>query len=170
MRAVVQRVSRARVDVAGETVGQIGPGLLVLLGVETGDGKEQCIWLADRVAKLRVFPDDAGKMNLDLRTVGGSALVVSQFTLLGDCTSGRRPGFSRAARPEEAKPLVDRFTEELMALGVPVATGRFGADMQVELVNDGPVTLLMETPARKTGAVSGTQSGPNQISGDQSKP
>ncbi len=152
MRAVVQRVRRAQVVVDGETVGVIGSGLLVLLGVATGDTVEQCVWMADRLAKLRIFPDDAGKMNLDLRTVGGSALVVSQFTLFGDCTSGRRPGFTGAARPEVARPLVDQFAEELVALGVPVATGRFGADMQVELVNDGPVTLILDSPSGKTGA------------------
>jgi D-tyrosyl-tRNA(Tyr) deacylase len=151
MRAVVQRVRHARVDVGGETVGKIGPGLLILLGVGTGDGHRECVWLADRVAKLRIFPDDAGKMNLDVRTVGGSVLVVSQFTLYGDCTSGRRPGFSQAARPEVASPLVNQFVEELVALGVPVATGRFGADMQVELVNDGPVTLIMDTPLKTSG-------------------
>lgn len=99
MRAVVQRVRRAQVDVDGETVGAIGSGLLVLLGVATGDTLEQCVWMADRVAKLRIFPDDAGKMNLDLRTVGGSALVVSQFTLFGDCASGRRPGFTGRPAP-----------------------------------------------------------------------
>ena len=152
MRAVVQRVSRAQVGVAGETVGKIGCGLLILLGVGTGDGLKECVWLADRVAKLRIFPDDAGKMNLDLRAIGGSALVVSQFTLYGDCTGGRRPGFTGAARPEVARPLVDQFVEELVARGVPVQTGMFGADMQVELVNDGPVTLVMDTPAPKGGS------------------
>lgn len=151
MRAVVQRVSRARVEVGGETVGKIGSGLLILLGVGTGDGLRECVWLADRVAKLRIFPDDAGKMNLDLRAIGGSALVVSQFTLYADCTSGRRPGFTGAARPEVARPLVDQFVEELMALGVKVETGSFGADMQVELVNDGPVTMVMDSPAPKGG-------------------
>lgn len=157
MRAVVQRVRRAQVDVEGETVGAIGSGLLILLGVAPGDTVEQCVWMADRVAKLRIFPDDAGKMNLDLRTVGGSALVVSQFTLYGDCASGRRPGFTRAARPEVARPLVDQFAEELVALGVPVATGRLGADMQVELVNDGPVTLILDSPSGpgSTGSTAG---------------
>ena len=146
MRAVVQRVSQARVGVAGETVGQIGRGLLILLGIGTGDTVAQSVWLADKLANLRIFPDDTGKMQYDLRTVGGAALVVSQFTLLGEYDKGRRPSFTQAARPEFARPLVDRLVEELMALGVPVAAGKFGADMQVELVNDGPVTLVLDCP------------------------
>ncbi len=144
MRAVVQRVRRARVVVADETVGEIGPGLLVLLGVTHGDTREQARWLADKLVGLRIFGDDAGKMNRDLVEVGGAMLIVSQFTLYGDCRKGRRPSFVDAAPPDVAVPLYEAFIEEVKALGVPTATGRFGADMQVELVNDGPVTLVVD--------------------------
>lgn len=145
MRAVLQRVSRARVVIAGEVAGAIDQGLLVLLGVAPGDTPAQAAWLADKVAGLRLFADGEGKMNRDVREVGGAVLVVSQFTLFGDCRKGRRPSFLGAAGPEVAVPLYEGFVAALRAQGLRVATGRFGADMQVELVNDGPVTLIVET-------------------------
>jgi D-tyrosyl-tRNA(Tyr) deacylase len=145
MRAVLQRVSRARVIVEKETVGEIGSGLLVLLGVARGDSEEQARRLADKVCSLRVFQDEEGKMNRGLLDVGGSALVVSQFTLYGDCKKGRRPSFIEAALPGEAEPLYEMFAEAMRAQGVRTQTGRFGAMMQVELVNDGPVTLIVES-------------------------
>jgi D-aminoacyl-tRNA deacylase len=145
MRAILQRVRRASVHVEGELVGQIGPGLLVLLGVTQSDTDEQARWLSDKIVTLRIFPDDAGKMNRDVTESGGSVLVVSQFTLYGDCRKGRRPSFIEAAPPEIAIPRYEAFIEAVKAQGVPVATGRFGAMMQVELVNDGPVTLLVES-------------------------
>ncbi len=145
MRALVQRVSRAEVRVAGEVVGATGHGFLVLLGVKPGDSPELATKLAQKVAKLRVFEDDAGKMNLDIRQVEGGCLVVSQFTLYGSVKDGNRPGFSYAARPEEAEPLYEEFCRALSSLGVPVATGRFGAMMEVELVNDGPTTIWMDS-------------------------
>jgi len=145
MRAVLQRVLRAKVVVDQEVVGQIGPGLLVLLGVAQTDTPEQARWLADKVVGLRIFNDADGKMNLSLADVGGALLVVSQFTLYGDCRKGRRPSFLEAAPPEIAIPLYEKFVEEVKALGVSTATGRFGAMMQVELVNDGPVTLFVES-------------------------
>jgi D-tyrosyl-tRNA(Tyr) deacylase len=147
MRAVLQRVSRARVSVGGEVIGEIGRGWLVLLGVAPNDGRKEIDWLADKVAHLRGFADAEGKMNLAVQDVGGSVLVVSQFTLYGDCLKGRRPGFTGAAPPAVAEPLYEQFVTALKALGVPVATGRFAADMQVELVNDGPVTFVIDTPA-----------------------
>jgi D-tyrosyl-tRNA(Tyr) deacylase len=147
MRAVLQRVSRAKVTVDAEVTGEIGRGWLVLLGVAPGDGKKEIDWLADKVANLRAFADAEGKMNLSVQDVGGSVLVVSQFTLYGDCLRGRRPGFTGAAQPNVAEPLYEQFVVALKALGVPVATGRFAADMQVELVNDGPVTFVIDTPA-----------------------
>jgi len=146
MRAVVQRVSSCRVVVSGEVVGQIGRGLVVLLGVRTGDTEAQARWLADKVVGLRIFEDDQGKMNVSVADAGGSVLVVSQFTLYGDCEKGRRPSFIDAARPEVAEPLYEGFVNAVRLHGVPVATGRFGAMMQVELVNDGPVTLILDTP------------------------
>lgn len=145
MRAVVQRVTRGSVSVDGETVGEIGPGFVVLLGVRAGDTPEAAAYLAEKVAHLRVFADDQGKMNRSLLETGGSALVISQFTLYGDTRKGRRPGFDQAARPEEARGLYERFCEQLRRLGVPVATGRFQAHMAVSLVNDGPVTLLIDS-------------------------
>jgi D-tyrosyl-tRNA(Tyr) deacylase len=144
MRAVVQRVTRASVAIDGTIVGRIDRGLLVLLGVTHADTPEAAAWLADKIVGLRIFNDADGKMNLDLAEVGGAVLVVSQFTLYGDCQKGRRPSFITAARPEIAIPLYEAFVNAIKALGVPVATGQFGADMQVELVNDGPVTLVME--------------------------
>jgi D-aminoacyl-tRNA deacylase len=146
MRAVVQRVSRARVVVDGEVVGEVGRGLLVLLGVAPGDTPKQARWLAEKVVGLRIFNDADGKMNLGLQEVGGGMLVVSQFTLYGDCRKGRRPSFVGAAGPEVAVPRYEAFVEGVRALGVPTQTGRFGAMMQVELVNDGPVTLIVEAP------------------------
>jgi D-tyrosyl-tRNA(Tyr) deacylase len=147
MRAVIQRVSRASVVVREETVGSIGHGLLVLLAVTHGDTAVQARWLADKIVQLRVFNDDDGKMNRSLGDVGGSVLVVSQFTLYGDAQKGRRPSFIAAARPELAEPLCQKFADAIREHGVPVRTGRFGAMMQVELVNDGPVTLILEADA-----------------------
>ena len=145
MIALVQRVARASVTVGGETVGAIGPGLLVLLGVVHGDTQTEGDWLAAKCAALRVFPDDAGKMNRSLRDTGGEALVVSQFTLAGDVRKGTRPSFVGAAPPDLAEPLYRAFAARLSAeLGREVPTGVFGASMQVELVNDGPVTLIVE--------------------------
>jgi D-tyrosyl-tRNA(Tyr) deacylase len=146
MRALIQRVTEARVTVDGEGVGKIGAGVCVLVGVTHADDEATAAKLASKVAHLRVFDDDAGAMNRSLLDTGGAALVVSQFTLYGDTTRGRRPGWSAAAPPEVAEPLIAAFGRELEALGVPVATGRFRADMQVALVNDGPVTLLLEVP------------------------
>ena len=144
MRALVQRVSLARVRVDGAVVGEIGPGLLVFLGVTHGDGEEAACYLAGKVAGLRVFEDEEGKMNRGVTDAGGAVLAVSQFTLYGDCRKGRRPSFDAAARPETALALYDRFVQELRTLGLRVATGVFQAHMQVELINDGPVTLLLE--------------------------
>jgi D-aminoacyl-tRNA deacylase len=144
MRAVVQRVSGARVRIDGEVVGEVGRGLLVLLGVTHADTDEHARWLADKVVGLRIFPDDEGKMNRGVADGGGGILVVSQFTLYGDCSKGRRPSFIDAAPPEIAVPRYEAFVNAVKALGVPTATGRFGAMMQVELVNDGPVTLILD--------------------------
>ncbi|MFO7173421.1 MAG: D-aminoacyl-tRNA deacylase [Bacillota bacterium] len=148
MRALVQRVSRGRVTVGGAVVGEIGRGYVVLLGVARDDTPEDARYLAEKVAHLRIWEDEAGKMNRSLLEVGGAALVVSQFTLYADTRRGRRPSFEQAARPEVAEPLYERFCAELRSLGVPVATGRFQAHMEVELVNDGPVTILLESPRR----------------------
>ena len=145
MRAVVQRVRRARVTIDGATAGEIGVGLLVLLGVTHADTEEQGRWLAEKIVGLRIFSDPEGKMNRDVTEAGGAVLVVSQFTLYGDCRKGRRPSFIDAAPPPVAIPLYEAFINAIRALGVPVATGRFGADMQVELVNDGPVTLIIDS-------------------------
>jgi D-tyrosyl-tRNA(Tyr) deacylase len=145
MRAVLQRVRRARVSVGDEVVGTIEQGLLVLLGVADGDTSEAARWLADKVVTLRVFADEAGKMNRSVAEVGGGVLVVSQFTLYADCRKGRRPSFIGAAAPELAVPLYETFVEAVRAQGVRAATGRFGAMMQVELVNDGPVTLILDS-------------------------
>lgn len=145
MRLVIQRVSEASVAVDGETVGAIGNGLLVLLGVREGDDDLTAQNLAGKTAELRIFPDDAGRFNRSLVDVGGEALVVSQFTLYGDTRRGRRPSFNDAARPEFAEPLVAAFVWALAAHGVRVAQGRFGAHMQVSLVNDGPVTIIIDS-------------------------
>jgi D-tyrosyl-tRNA(Tyr) deacylase len=146
MKAVLQRVSEARVDVAGTTVGAIGRGILVLLGVEKGDGERDAGWLAEKIATLRIFEDEAGKMNLSVQDIGGEILAVSQFTLAGNCAKGRRPSFDTAAPPEEANRLYEYFVARVGELGIPVATGVFQADMQVHLVNDGPVTFILESP------------------------
>ncbi len=145
MRALVQRVSEARVTVDGQPCGETGPGLLVLIGVTHADTVERAAWLAGKVAGLRIFEDAEGKMNRSVSDVGGGVLVVSQFTLYGDCRKGRRPSFDAAARPEQARTLYDAFVAKLRELGLPVATGVFQAHMQVALVNDGPVTLMIET-------------------------
>jgi D-tyrosyl-tRNA(Tyr) deacylase len=145
MRVVLQRVSRARVVVDGEVVGAIDRGLLVLLGVAPNDTADDARWLAEKVIGLRIFADAEGKMNLAVADVGGGVLVVSQFTLYGDCRKGRRPSFVEAAPPDLAVPLYEAFADAVRAHGVPTATGRFGAMMQVELVNDGPVTLIVDS-------------------------
>ncbi len=145
MRAVVQRVSRAKVAVAEEITGEIGRGFLVLLGVADGDTADDARYLAQKIAGLRVFEDDKGKMNLALADVGGEMLVVSQFTLLGDCRKGRRPSFVAAARPEVADELYQQFVEAVKEQGLRVETGRFQQHMDVELINDGPVTLLLDS-------------------------
>ena len=145
MRALVQRVSEAQVKVAGERVGQTGPGLLVLVCAMQGDDERAADALAAKVAKLRIFRDTEGRMNRSVLDVGGSALVISQFTLAADTSRGTRPGFSTAAPPDVAQNLYERFALSLKTAGVPVETGRFGADMQVSLVNDGPVTIWLET-------------------------
>lgn len=144
MKAVIQRVSSASVTVEGAVVGQIDRGILVLLGVEKGDSETQADWLAEKIAVLRIFEDQAGKMNLALAEVDGSILAVSQFTLAGNCDKGRRPSFDTAAPPDEGKRLYDYFVEALQRLGLAVQTGIFQADMQVALVNDGPVTFILE--------------------------
>jgi len=147
MKAVVQRVTSASVEVAGEVVGAIGPGILVLLGVEKGDRERDADWLAEKITALRIFEDEAGKMNRSLLEIGGELLAVSQFTLAGNCAKGRRPSFDSAAPPDEANRLYEYFVEAVRHLGVPVATGVFQAMMMVSLVNDGPVTFILESPA-----------------------
>ena len=145
MRVVIQRVSEASVTVDQQTVGAIGQGLMVLLGVAQGDTSQEAKALAEKTAGLRIFEDDAGKMNRSVEEIGGSLLVVSQFTLLGDCRKGRRPGFTDAAPPELADQLYEEYVATLRSRGVNVATGVFRADMQVALVNDGPVTMLLDS-------------------------
>jgi D-tyrosyl-tRNA(Tyr) deacylase len=147
MRLVLQRVSHGSVSVDGETVGAIGPGLVILVGVAPGDGEAEARWLATKTAGLRIFEDDQGKMNLSILDVGGAALVISQFTLYADARKGRRPSFTDAAPPEIAEPLVERFAAFLREEGVPVEMGLFGAYMHVEIHNDGPVTLVLEREA-----------------------
>jgi len=147
MRVIVQRVKQASVSVAGQVVGAIGPGLLILVGVRTGDTVAQAQWLASKIATLRVFDDEQGKLNRSVLDVGGSILAVSQFTLYADARKGRRPSYAQAAPPEVAEPLIRRFVELLEAEGVPVQTGVFRARMLVELQNDGPVTILLEQEA-----------------------
>jgi D-tyrosyl-tRNA(Tyr) deacylase len=145
MRSVVQRVVQASVTVEADVVGQIGPGLLVLLGVAADDTSADVAWMVEKIANLRIFEDDAGKMNRSVLEAGGSILAVSQFTLLGDCRKGRRPSFVAAAPPELAERLYEEFVSQTASLGIPVATGRFRANMQVALVNDGPVTMLLDS-------------------------
>ena len=146
MRAVLTRVSRASVTIGGQVAGRIGRGFLILLGVGRDDTEAQCVKLADKLTSLRIFDDENDKMNLSLTDVGGEILVISQFTLYGNCRKGRRPEYLAAARPETAVPLYEKFVELLRAQGVrKVDTGRFGADMKVSLLNDGPVTLIVES-------------------------
>ena len=152
MRALVQRVTRASVSVEGKVRGEIGPGLLVLLGATHVDDIGAAQWLADKVAVLRIFADAEGKMNRDVRESGGACLVVPQFTLYGDARHGRRPEFTAAARPEHAQPLFESFCSRLASLGVGVERGAFREHMRVELANDGPVTLMIDSPSRTTGA------------------
>lgn len=147
MRAVVQRVASASVEVDGETVGRCGPGFLVLLGVQAGDTDRDLDWIVRKVAGLRVFRDAEGRMNLDLAGIEGGLLVVSQFTLLADCRRGHRPSFIGAAAPELAEPMVEAAAAAWRTRGFPVETGRFGANMQVGLVNDGPVTIVLDSRA-----------------------
>ena len=146
MRVVVQRVKASRVEIDGQVAGEIGQGLMVLLGITEGDTKEHCAFLVDKLIHLRIFTDEQEKMNLSLADIDGEVLIVSQFTLYGDCKKGRRPSFIAAARPQTAIPLYEYFVEVARQSGVKkVATGRFGADMQVYLQNDGPVTLMLDT-------------------------
>ena len=144
MRTLIQRVSRAAVTVDGRRVAEIGPGVVILVGVGPGDGEQQARYLAEKIANLRIFEDEAGKINRSLLEMGGAALVVSQFTLYADTHKGRRPSFTDAAPPEIAGPLVERFAALLEEQGVPTRTGEFGAHMLVEIANDGPVTIWME--------------------------
>ena len=146
MRALIQRVSSASVTVDGAVTGEIGPGLLVLVCAMRGDGEKQSQWLAGKIVKLRIFKDEEGRMNRSLADIGGAALVVSQFTLAAE-TKGNRPGFSTAAAPDEGKRLYEHFSAEIAAQGITVANGIFGADMAVALVNDGPVTIWLDTEA-----------------------
>ncbi|MEK0314464.1 D-aminoacyl-tRNA deacylase [Cohnella sp. 56] len=145
MKVVLQRVSDARVAVEGNTVGKIGQGLLLLVGVGHEDDERDAVWMADKIAGLRIFEDENGKMNLSIKEIGGAILSVSQFTLFGDCRKGRRPNFMGAARPEAAAALYDRFNGLLREAGLAVETGVFGAMMDVSLTNDGPVTLILDT-------------------------
>lgn len=147
MRALIQRTSKARVAIGGETVGEIGPGLVVFVCAMREDTEAESTWLARKVAKLRIFRDENDRMNRSVRDVGGSALIVSQFTLAAE-TRGNRPGFSTAAAPEDAERLYEHFMAQVAEQGVPVACGRFGADMEVSLVNDGPVTIWIDTDQR----------------------
>jgi D-tyrosyl-tRNA(Tyr) deacylase len=146
MRALVQRVSRATVTVGGVVVGEIANGVLVRVGAAHGDDEAAVRWLSRKVAELRIFADERGRMDRDVREAGGAVLVVPQFTLYGDARRGRRPDFTAAARPEKAEPLVEAFAQALEAMGLAVARGEFGAHMEVSLVNDGPVTLMIESP------------------------
>ena len=149
MKAVVQRVSSAACRVDGQVTGEIGRGFLVLLGVWAGDTDDDCRWLADKVAGLRIFEDDADKLNLSLSDVDGAVLVVPNFTIAGNCAKGNRPSFIAAERPQRATELFELFKDTLKARGLPVASGIFGADMKVELVNDGPITLIVEKGENK---------------------
>lgn len=149
MRAIIQRVAHASVTIDGAVHGKIGPGLLILLGVSEEDAEEDARYLADKCAGLRIFTDENDKMNLSAADIGGGLLVISQFTLYGDCRRGKRPSFVRAARPEKAILLYEAFLARCRASGLPVETGEFGADMKVELLNDGPVTIVMDTDEMK---------------------
>jgi D-tyrosyl-tRNA(Tyr) deacylase len=143
MKLLIQRVTQAQVDIKGKTVGKIGPGMLVFIGIAHSDTQEEVRVLSKKLVHLRIFSDEAGKMNRSLLDIQGEALIVSQFTLYGDCKEGRRPSFIEAARPEHAQVLYEKFIEEVKALGVAVQTGVFGAEMKVSLINDGPVTLIL---------------------------
>jgi D-tyrosyl-tRNA(Tyr) deacylase len=149
LKAVIQRVSAAKVEVDGKTVGRIGKGILLLLGVEKGDEERDADWLAEKIGNLRIFEDEKGKMNLSVKEIAGELLAVSQFTLAGNCAKGRRPSFDSAAPPEEANRLYEYFVGKLRGLGLPVETGVFQAMMQVSLVNDGPVTFILESPGNR---------------------
>lgn len=149
MRAIIQRVAHASVTIDGAVHGKIGPGLLILLGVSEDDAEEDARYLADKCAGLRIFTDENDKMNLSAADIGGGLLVISQFTLYGDCRRGKRPSFVRAARPEKAVLLYEAFLARCRASGLPVETGEFGANMKVELLNDGPVTIVMDTDEMK---------------------
>jgi D-tyrosyl-tRNA(Tyr) deacylase len=144
MKAVLQRVSKAQVVVEGQTVGSIGPGLMILLGVERGDEERDSVFLAKKCVEMRIFNDDAGKMNLSLKDIGGSALIISQFTLPAEWKKGRRPSFIRAAEPKEGERLYEHFMNGVRAQGIPVEKGVFGAHMEVSLTNDGPVTIILD--------------------------
>jgi D-aminoacyl-tRNA deacylase len=150
MRIVLQRVKSARVDVAGETAGSIGVGLVILLGVTQTDQEEDAEYLADKVVKLRIFPDEARRMNRSLLEAGGSLLVVSQFTLYGDCRKGRRPSFDDAAPPEQARALYEYFIQRLKSSKIAVETGVFQAEMEIHLINDGPVTFILDSKRSRT--------------------
>lgn len=145
MRCVIQRVSQASVVVEGKTVGAIGVGMVILLGIGDGDADDDIAYLTEKIAHLRIFPDDVSRMNRSLMDIGGGALIVSQFTLYGDCRKGRRPDFTKAAKPEIARDLYERFCDALAAKGIPVQRGVFQAHMDVSLVNDGPVTLFLDS-------------------------
>lgn len=151
MRVVLQRVSRASIEVEGKIIGKIDNGLLLLLGIHVDDSIKELEWMAKKIVGLRIFEDEDGKMNNSLNDVGGSLLIVSQFTLYGDCEKGRRPGFIDAARPEKAIPLYEEFIDRCKKSGVHVESGEFGADMKVDLLNEGPVTLVIDSPARLKG-------------------
>ncbi|MBN2329214.1 MAG: D-tyrosyl-tRNA(Tyr) deacylase [Candidatus Omnitrophica bacterium] len=146
MKAVIQRVSQAEVRIDGESVGRIGRGFLVLLGVAKGDGEKERQWMVDKICHLRVFPNDSGKFDRSLLDIQGEVLIVSQFTLFGDCRKGRRPGFDAAAHPETAETIYEQVINDFKQKGVITQSGRFGAMMDVDLVNEGPVTLILETP------------------------
>ncbi len=145
MRTVIQRVKESSVAIEGQTVGRCGRGLMVLIGVEAGDTEKDLAYIADKVPNLRIFEDEAGKMNRSLLDMGGQILAISQFTLLGDARGGRRPSFTAAARPDTAVPLYEALVEKWRSMGIHVETGVFGADMQVSLINDGPVTILLDS-------------------------
>jgi D-tyrosyl-tRNA(Tyr) deacylase len=145
MRAVVQRVNRAAIKIDGICTAKIGRGLVILLGIRGDDNVADLMWMAEKIIHLRIFPDSEGKMNTSLADMGGEMLIVSQFTLYGDCRKGRRPGFSAAAPPELAEPLYNQFIEEVRRQGIPVGTGTFQAEMAVDLINDGPVTILLDS-------------------------
>ncbi|HVZ94576.1 MAG TPA: D-aminoacyl-tRNA deacylase [Phycisphaerales bacterium] len=153
MKAIVQRVSSASVEVDGKVIGEIALGLVVLAAVEESDTESECRWMAEKLVNLRIFPDEAGKMNRSLLDVGGSMLLISNFTVAGECSKGRRPSFDRAMKPPRAKEEFDHLLTAVRALGIPVETGEFGADMRVRIVNEGPVTLIVSTEPRSAPVV-----------------